>query len=292
MTGDTGAAVYGVVAVALGNPVEPAVLDGVDLILERTAINSGAKEVMLSARVAREAVVAGTEVSHLVQPAATFEVQRVVYGNTGASGARETARRALRRRRRSGGRRGLHSRRGRLRAADHRVVPLDGALHVVVALRASQLAGAGRGRPVLVREHVHHPCRAAQPVVQAQRRHEVRTALDSGLVNRPRAARAVGVFDADGRVVAAARADAVAASVGAVGVVDVLHDVAVAVDRVVGRAAVGGPDAVALGCIEVTRHMVDRDALDAEGSSRREVAAEELVLVRLDVREICHVSPP
>lgn len=65
VAGDAGATVHGIVAVALGNIVKPAVLDGVDLILERAAIDSGAKEVVLSARVAREAVVPGAEVGHL-----------------------------------------------------------------------------------------------------------------------------------------------------------------------------------------------------------------------------------
>ena len=165
-------------------------------------------------------------------------------------------------------------------------------LHVVVALGAGQLARAGRGAPIAVREHVLAPLGAAQAVVQAQGRHEVRAALDCLLVDRPRVAAAVRVLDGDGRVVAASGADSVAAGVGAVGVVDVLHDVAVAVDRIVRRAAVGTPGAVALAGVEVARHVVDGHALDAERAACGEVAPQKLVLVRLDVREVCHVSPP
>ena len=66
MACDSGATVHGVAAVALGDPTEPAVLDGMHLILERAAINSDAKEVVLSARVSREAAVPSAEVCHLV----------------------------------------------------------------------------------------------------------------------------------------------------------------------------------------------------------------------------------
>ena len=158
----------------------------------------------------------------------------------------------------------------------------------MVALGARKLAGASRGAPVAVREHVLAPLGATQAVVQAQGRDKVCAALDCLLVDRPRVAAAVGVLDGDGRIVAASSADSVAAGVGAVEIVDVLHDVAVAVDRVVRRAAVGAPDAVALAGVEVARHVVDRDALDAERTARREVAPQKLVLVRLDVCEVCH----
>ena len=162
----------------------------------------------------------------------------------------------------------------------------------MVALRARKLAGASRGAPVAVREHVLAPLGATEAVVQAQGSDEVRAALDCLLVNRPRVAAAVRVLDADGGVVAASGADSVAAGVGAVGVVDVLHDVAVAVDRVVRRAAVGTPDAVALAGVEVAGHVVDGHTHDAERAACGEVAPQKLVLVRLDVREVCHVSPP
>ena len=244
---------------------------------------------MLSARVAREAVVPGAEVGHLVQPAAALEVEGVVDGDALARCLREAAGcrlRGLCRGRLSGGGGG-----GCL-AALHRVIPRLSALHVMVALGARKLAGAGRGAPVAVREHVLAPLGATEAVVQAQGRDKVSAALDCLLVDGPRVAAAVGVLNRDGRVVTASGADPVAAGVGAVGVVDVLHDVAVAVDRVVGRTAVGTPDAVALAGVEVAGHVVDGHALDAERAACGEVAPQKLVLVRLDVREVCHVSPP
>ena len=114
------------------------------------------------------------------------------------------------------------------------------------------------------------------------------SAFDCLLVNRPRVASAVGVLNADGGVVAAPRSDSVAAGPCAVGVVDVLRDVAVAVDAVMSRGPRSAPDAVALVAGEVSSHVVDCHAPDAERTASREVAAEQHVLIRLDVCEVCH----
>ena len=80
MADDARAAVHGVGTIALGHVGQPSILNGMDLVLERSAIHSGAQQVVALARVASESVVASAEIGHLVQPATTLEMEGVVDG--------------------------------------------------------------------------------------------------------------------------------------------------------------------------------------------------------------------
>ena len=175
--------------------------------------------------------------------------------------------------------------RGRRGASGHAVVPLLGFCHVGRVLGAGEAGRAFGGAEPGVREHVHAPLGSAEPVVFAQRGHQVSAVVQCGVADGPRVRVDVGVFDADAGDVGV---PIVGVPCG-VGIPDELADAAVRVDLVVRRRFAGLPQVVAAGDTQIAGVVVDDDLVDVTaGTSGRVMSVHEEVLVRFEGVPVFH----
>ena len=173
-------------------------------------------------------------------------------------------------------------------ALGHGVVPGLRALHVRVPLGGLQRGRAGGRAEVRVGEDVLAPCRAAEAVGEAERRHEVRAGLEALIGDAPWAGGAVGVLDVDR---AAVRVEVAERPCG-IAVVHELADDAVALHLVVRGRLPGLPDVPAALHAQVAGVVVDSDVLDlATSSAGRVVLGKPHVDVGVESLEV-HASPP